>query len=65
MAERIETDDPRRLSKATHKGHVHDHKPTYLPHSGPAKTHAWYRRHNKAIPLTKRQKRRLLAGKEI
>lgn len=47
----------RRKSKATKKGHIHKHNPTYLPHSGPALTHAYYRRMKMAIPNRKKAKK--------
>lgn len=45
-----EIDDPRRKSRATAKGHIHNHRPTYKPPKQPARTHAWYRRHGKVAP---------------
>lgn len=45
----FEITDPRRLSRATAKGHIHNHRPTQHGH-GVAMTHAWYRRRGKLPP---------------
>lgn len=49
-------DDPRRLSRATAKGHIHLHRPTWMPHTRVAMTHAWYRRRGKLAPTRRNPK---------